>query len=134
MEESFVALLLADAGTTALVGNRMNWNARPQGNALPAIVLTNVSRQTDYHSQGPSGYVQSRVQVDCYGATYGSSIALSRAVQARLSGLRMVQGGTHFLGVFVDSERQSYEEGSGGVWMHRVSIDFMVHHKETTHA
>lgn len=134
MEEAFVALLLADAGTTALVGNRVNWNVRPQSAALPAIVLTNVSRQDDYHSQGPSGYVQSRVQVDCYGTTFGAAVGVSRAVKARLSGLRTVQGGTHFLGVFVDSERQSYEEGSGGVWMHRVSIDFMVHHKETTHA
>ena len=129
MEESLVALLLADAGLTALVGNRVNWNVRPQGNALPAVVLTKVSGVADYTMQGPSTYEQSRVQVDCYASTFLASVTAARAVTAKLSGLRTVQGGTEFLGVFKDSERQSHEEGSGGVWMHRVSLDFLVHHR-----
>ena len=43
MEEALVAYLLANAGLTAIVGNRINWTTRPQGAAVPAVVLTKVS-------------------------------------------------------------------------------------------
>jgi hypothetical protein len=130
VEESLVALLLADAGLEALVTNRINWNVKPQASGLPAIILTEASGTPDYHAQGPSGLVESRVQVDVWGKTYGQMKTVARAVEARLSGMREISGGTQFQGAFLQSSRASFEEGSGGVQMHRSSMDFMVHHRK----
>ncbi|QDP57386.1 MAG: hypothetical protein Unbinned3696contig1008_64 [Prokaryotic dsDNA virus sp.] len=131
MEEALSAYLLADAGLTALVGNRVNWNARPQAQASPSVVLTRVGGTRDYMMAGASGLVDSRIQIDCWGKTYGSAIGVSRAVAAALSGLQTTIGGIRLHGSFLDSERQSYEQGSGGEDFHRVSLDFIIWHQET---
>ena len=130
MEEALSAYLLADAGLTVLVGNRVNWNARPQAQASPSVVLTRVGGTRDYTMAGASGLVESRIQVDCWGETFGSSIGVSRAVTAALSGLQTTIGGIRLHGSFIESERQSYEQGSGGEDFHRVSLDFIIWHKE----
>lgn len=130
MEEAVVAYLLANTTLAGLLGNRINWNTRPQGSQLPAIVLQRVSGTTDYTMDGPSGLKQSRVQIDCWAKTYGSSVAVSRAVKSALSGLRADLGSTNIQGAFVDNERQSFEQGAGGEEFHRVSIDLILNHLE----
>ena len=130
MEEALSAYLLADAGLTALVENRVNWNARPQAQASPSVVLTRVGGTRDYTMSGASGLVESRIQIDCWGKSFGSSIGVSRAVTAALSGLQTTIGGIRLHGSFLESERQSYEQGSGGEDFHRVSLDFIIWHKE----
>lgn len=130
MEEDLIALLLADAGTAALVGNRITWSTRPQASQLPALVLSKVSAARDYHLQGPSGLNESRVQVDAWGSSFGTVIRAARAVEAALSGLRATHRSTIFQGAFLESERQSFEEASGGAQVHRISMDFILHHRK----
>ncbi|MBB4001592.1 DUF3168 domain-containing protein [Aurantimonas endophytica] len=131
MEEALAAHLLATAGLTALVGNRVNWNARPQASATPSVVLTRVGGTPDYTMAGASGLVETRVQIDAWGKTYSSAIGVSRAVKTVLSGFSATVGAIMFQGSFLESERQSFEQGSGGEEFHRVSLDFIIWHKET---
>lgn len=123
MEEQIRALLLNDSGVSSLAGSRVNFGTHPQGQPFPAIVLNTISDADDYTLQGPSGITEARIQVDCYGGTYGAAKLLSRAVRSLLGGY---QGGA-LQGVFLAGSRDSREGGSNEAERpYRVSMDFMV--------
>lgn len=132
MEEALVALLLNAAGVTALVSTRIYWGRAPtklpDGTPLlrPYVVMQRIDGARDYHMQGPSGYVASRVQADFYGETYTSTKKAARAGIAALSGHR----GGIFQGILIDSERDLPAADAGEVTnLFRTSVDIMVHHK-----
>ena len=127
MEETLVALLLNDTGVSILAGNRVNWSERPQGAALPAVILHKISGVRDYNMDGASNLVSSRVQADCWALTYGDAMQLSRAVRNVLSGYR----NGDLQGAFIDAERQSVEKETDGAQRYfRVSLDFIIWHAE----
>lgn len=124
MEEDFRALILGAAAT-------VSWGERPQGGALPAIVLTGVSDTPTYHMDGDAGLTESRVQVDCYATTYGGAKAVERAITPALSGYRGVSGSTVFHGIFSEGARDLRDGGTDEAErLFRISIDFIVHHSE----
>lgn len=127
MEAALIAKLLASAGVTALVSTRINWLRRPQGSALPAVVLTRVSGQPDYHHGGASGLSVSRIQADCYGVTYGSAKAVARAIEAAVTASSFTEGAVRFDVILLDAERDSTSE-EGPDTLFRTSLDLMVHH------
>lgn len=126
MEAALIAKLLATAGVTALVSTRINWSRRPQGAALPAIVLHRVSGLPDVHHAGASGLVVSRVQVDCWGASYGSAKGVARAVETAITAQTFTQGATRFDVILIDSERDDSTDETTPLF--RTSLDLMVHH------
>lgn len=126
MESSLIAKLLATAGVTNLVSTRINWSRRPQGAALPAIVLQRVSGTPDVHHAGASGLVVSRVQVDCWAASYGSAKAVARAVETAVTAQTFTQGATRFDVILIDSERDDSTDETTPLF--RTSLDLMVHH------
>ncbi len=133
MEEALVGLLLADSGVSALAGARVNWNERPQAGGYPCVVLTRISGGRDYTMAGPSGLVESRVQVDCYSdVSYLAAKTLWRAVRAAVSGYRgqPVTGQPELRGVFITSERDMIESMQSEK-LHRISSDLTIWHEET---
>ncbi len=126
MEADLITRLLATVGVTALVSTRINWSRRPQGAALPAIVLHRVSGTPDVHHGGASGLVVSRVQVDCWAASYGSAKAIARAVQTAITAQSFTQGATRFDVILVDSERDDSTDETTPLF--RTTLDLMVHH------
>jgi hypothetical protein len=127
MEEALIAKLLGDSGVSALAGNRIYPVARPQGSLLPAIVLATVSNVPVYTNDGEAGIAEARVQIDCWGATYGSVKAASRAVTASLSAFFGTVDGTVFQYVLLDGERDSRESGSNvAEYLFRTQLDFRV--------
>lgn len=129
MEEAFMALLLGDAAVKLAFADRVNWVLKPQNaDSGTYAVLQRVSGITDYHSAGPSGYAQRRVQIDVYGTSYGAALKASRAIKHRLSGYR----GGMFQGIFLDSERDLLAADAGDVTrLFRVSSDYIIHYSET---
>lgn len=122
MEEEFCALLLGAGSVSALVGSRVNWGAHPQGEPLPAIVLTLVDDIEGRSYTGPNGLSQGRVQVDCYAATYRAAKSTARAVRSLLDGYR----GGNFEGVFHAASREGREGGTNEADRpYRCSLDFM---------
>ena len=120
MEEELRALLLATAGVTAICGQRIEWGAPTQGTDLPAIVLNVASGFEGIHMNG-AGPFEGRVQVDCYGLTFGSAKTLSRAVVAALNFYR----GGGFQIISHTSTRDSREGGSNEAERpYRTSLDF----------
>jgi hypothetical protein len=111
-----------------VAGGKRFWVRAPQGTKPPYAVLQGISGVRDYHSQGASGLVESRVQIDCYAKTYDGVKDVARCVVALLSGRRVgiIQA------IFVVSERDLPAADAGEVTnLFRTSIDIMVHHKET---
>lgn len=129
MEEDLVALLLEESTLSALVGSKVWWSQAVQGEAPPYVTLRVISAPRDYHMQGASGLVESRVQIDCDAATYAAAKSVARAVEGALSGFKGTQGNTKFLAVFLDQERDSNEELTGtSKRMFRTSLDFLIWH------
>jgi len=128
MEEALTEYLLAHTALAALVGTRINWARRPQANALPSVILHRISGLPNYTMAGPSGFVQTRVQADCWAATYKSSKTVAREVLARLSGARMTVGSVVFQGIFNEGHDDSVEAIAGGTDLFRVSMDFLISH------
>lgn len=127
MEEDLAARLLADSGVAAIVGVRVNWVERPQGESLPAIVLQIVSSGRDYVLDGPQSLREDRVQADCWGLTYAAAKSAARAVIAALEP-PATHGSTKFNGAFVDAERDGRED-IGTALVFRTSLDLMVWHR-----
>lgn len=126
MESALVAKLLATAGVTALVGQRVNWSRRPQGAALPAIVLHLIDGAPDIHHGGASGLRVSRVQMDAWAASYGSAKAVARAVETAITAQTFTQGAVRFDVILIDSERDDSTDETTPLF--RTSLDLMVHH------
>lgn len=129
MEEQLAGYLLADNAITALVGQQVRWQVRPQASSLPALVLHHISAVRRYTNGGPSDLVTSRVQTDCWALTYEGALALSRAVRARLSGVREQLNGIDVQGIFLDSESHEYDPDAQEK-VHRVRFDFEIWHSE----
>ena len=67
--------LLDDPAAAAKVATRVDWMRRP-GQALPAYTLQIISDPRPQHYKGFQGVRPTRVQVDCWGATFADAIAL----------------------------------------------------------
>jgi hypothetical protein len=124
MEAALMAKLLASASITALVSTRINWSRRPQGSALPCIVLHRIDGTPDVHHGGASGLVQSRVQVDCWGASYGAAKAIARAVETAVTAQTFTQGAIRFDVILVADERDSTFDETTPIF--RTSLDLLV--------
>lgn len=120
MEEALTALL------ASVAGGRRYWVRKPQTDpARPYIVMQRIGGLPDYHMQGPSGYVASRVQIDVYADTFTSAHSTADQVVGLLSGYR----DGDIRGVFVDGLRDLPASDAGEVsHLFRVSIDVIVHH------
>lgn len=124
MEETLIAILLADTALKSLVGSRIRPVERPQTDALPGVTIQRIDGVRDYHFSGPSGFVSSRIQIDCWGKSYSEAKQISRAIVRILSGIR-----APFQGGFVVDESDNSEQAD----THRVfrtRLDFQLFHNE----
>lgn len=122
--------LLGFSGLTALVGNRIKWNVRPQAGLLPALVLQVISNIPDYGMSGETLLSSSRVQIDIWAEGYLQSLNIRDQVKECLSGLREEMSGVEIQGSFLIDERQSYEAAEETSRLHRVSMDFNIWYRK----
>lgn len=126
MEEDLRTRILGGSG----VPSRVHWLVRPQGSAIPAVVLTMVSRTPSYTMDGADGLQFSRVQVDVFASTYSEAKTAARAVETRVSGYSGTTGSTEFQLIQIDGERDIFEAGANDAdTFARVSLDLLIHHR-----
>ncbi len=133
------AYLLADAQVSAAVdGSRIHPTVLPQGTnglAVPAVVYNIISEITDHHTQGASGLVMVRMQVDAYAETPDEADALSRAIKDRIDGVAGAwpygsaspQDAVTVQGAFADTARTGYEPEAK---LYRTGRDFLIWYEE----
>jgi hypothetical protein len=127
MEAAIRTRLLATAGVTALVSQRVYCGSRPQGGAVPDIVINRVSGAPIYTDDGEAGLTNVRIQVDCYGTTYAAAKGVARAVQVSLSDFIGTAGATTFQNIMLDSERDFREGGSNtSEYLFSTQMDFII--------
>jgi hypothetical protein len=112
MEEALTALLLADGTVSSLTGagDRLTWDVIPQGKAGAAAVMYLISAIPDYHTAGPSGLVESRVQIDCRASTKADALALARAIETTLSGYSGTVAGIKFKPIMKVGSRSRFDK------------------------
>lgn len=123
METALRARVMAAAPA---VGARVFWGIRPQDSALPALVLTTVADNRSQHMKDFDTFWDTRVQVDCYAATYAESVALREAVIAGVVP-EATEGSTRFLRSFVNDAMSRGGDTTNG-YVHRQMIDLTIWH------
>jgi len=122
MEEEFRGLLKATAALTAIVGQRIDYGERPQGQQMPDVLLNVVSGFEGIHMNG-TGPFEGRIQVDCYGLTYSDA---KRAARAVVDALNFYRGGG-FMIITHLSTRDTREGGSNDAdRSYRTGMDFNI--------
>jgi len=85
----------------------------PEGSTMPALVYAIVGRQSVNSTEGTNRTAMKRVQIDCYGRSYGDAKQLQLPVRKELEPLKgyTLSEGTRVAGVFVNSELDAFEYG-----------------------
>lgn len=73
----------------SIVGTRVYWRIRPKGSE-PAIVLTIVSDPRPQHLEGFHSLRGTRIQIECYAATYDEARKLREAAIVAIAGKTVV--------------------------------------------
>ncbi len=122
MEMALRTALLAAGSLVVLVGDRIDWGLRPT--LLGAIRLQLVGKVPFYTHSGRDGLTPYRVQVDCFGRTYGEAKRIARAVETVVEALTRPT----FEPCFVESERDDQDTDASGEPVHRTSLDIRIWH------
>jgi hypothetical protein len=131
MEEQLRSLIAADEGVAELVSMAVHWRLAPQSASVPFVNLSVISGERDYHMTGPSGLVNSRVQVDCWSDKYSTAKALARAVETAVSGFSGAMGSITFNSIMIDAERDDDFPATGDTGTRfRVSLDLNIWHSK----
>lgn len=124
IEEVVIARLLDTAAVTTLASSRVYPGIRPQGSALPAVVVSRVSGAPVYVDDGETGLSVARIQIDCWGETYSAAKSLVRAVVYCLSGFYGVLFDVQIQTTLLDNERDIQVGDTASLF--RTSTDFMI--------
>ena len=124
MQGALRARILADAGVSALAGTKVTWVTRPQSSTLPAVVLQTISDGRPQHLKGFNALRDTRVQIDCWAATYDASKQLSEAVIAAAVP-QNTSNGIIFNRAMVDAVDDGGEV-VGTAFIYRVRVDLII--------
>lgn len=113
--------------TGGAAGTRVYWNIVPQTATLPYIRLQTISDPRPEHLKGYQGARTTRVQVDCYAATYAAARSMAEAVIAATA-TPGTTSGIHFGRIKAEGPRDLGEDTAQG-YTHRASLDLLVEHK-----
>lgn len=126
METALSERLINDGPVSALVGGRVDWGVRKQGDPLPLLVLQVFS---DPRPQDYKGFVsmrETRVRIHCDAETRAEAVRLREAVIAAISAPGTFYG-TRFGRAFIDTVRDLGAHTDTG-FVHRDSIDALIWH------
>jgi hypothetical protein len=87
VEQGLVAYLSADAGLSALIGDRIQPQVIYQDDQkarTPAIVYSRIGGEENWTNSGPSGLSNALIALDCIDYDYGTAKAVSEKVRACL--------------------------------------------------
>lgn len=113
--------------TGGAAGTRVYWDIVPQSAALPYMRLQTVSDPRPQHLQGYDSARVTRVQCDCFAATYSAARAMAEAVIAATA-TPGTTNGIHFGRIKAEGPRDLGEDTAKG-YIHRASLDLLVEHK-----
>ena len=117
--------LTEDPGVTALVGNRIYYQVRPDGAPYPCIVLNVISVVPRRDLDGVA-WTETRIQVTAMAQTESVAEAVATAVRRALEGLQGSVAGLDVIEARVEAGVVIYQEDTGQTHHH---VDVVVMHK-----
>ena len=140
LADAIVAILRADAGIGALVGNgdspetfRICPLVLPQNWTSPAITYQRITRDDVQNLAGSADRSVGVFQLDAWAKDapaspgYAKAVAVANAVRTALDNYAATIAGVAISAVTVVAERDEFEDETGAF---RVSLDFQFSHKE----
>lgn len=115
---------MADQALTAIIKDRLYPLAIPDTGTVPAIVYQRVSSPRTLTLFGDSAN-NPRIQLSCYGATYGQAKQLAILLYKSLDCFRGALGNKTKAAVFMDDVRDSFEQET---MRFRSDVDFFIMH------
>ena len=104
IETAIFSILTADQEVVAIVGNNVFPNIIPQDTVLPAITYQQISGPRDYTSDGESGLVESRYQLNCIAETYQGAKELFEAVRLAVTAYEGTVNGIEIQRIHIEDE------------------------------
>lgn len=128
VEEPIIARLLAAVAVAALVSTRVYPVSRLQGSALPAITVQRIDGAPLLTDEGASGLENPRIQIDCWGSSYGSAKTVARAVVANINAFDGTLSGVNIPLIELEAERDMPREAGANAneYLFRTSLDFQI--------
>lgn len=124
VDDALRTLVLADAGMSALIGERMYPDVLPQGATFPAIRFFEVSLTPLYQHDGDANLDTSRYQFDCYAANRPAAKDVAMVLRTILGGLKKVyRDGVNFQAGFLVNSLSGYDDALNA-W--RVTQDYQL--------
>jgi hypothetical protein len=111
IEGAIVALLTADAGTTALVADRIYPFAAPQQVAFPRLTYQRVGTDRSsevgaFTNDGPTGLAIARLQFDAFADSLLTAKQVIAAVRRALNGYAGTNAGVRIACMYIEDERE----------------------------
>ena len=120
--QAFSRLLLDDTTINQQVQSRVYPVKRPQGSGLPALTYFDVlTIPIANHISGSGNLMQSRIQVDAWGATYSDVTTLGETVRRQIDQFSGTKDGIVIQLIMWESKLDDYDELAK---THRVIQDF----------
>jgi len=129
IEDAVVAILLADAGVTALVADRVLAPPAALGTQAPYVTHRRLATTRVRALAGPSGLADARLRLDCWGrdraGVSGAAEAadVAQAVRRALDGFAGTAAGVAVRASTLSDEANAFESDTR---LHRVSLDFLI--------
>jgi len=130
IEQAILKELLADSGTTSLIGERLYYVKAPQDVAKPYVVFFKASGPREYSHDGASELARPRFQFSCFATTYYQAKQIAEAIRVAIeafSGTMGGVGGVEIGSCFCINESDIYEEDTK---LFHVAVDYLICHKE----
>jgi hypothetical protein len=129
MEEALRSHMLEMTALQALVGTRINWEARTQGAPSPDVVLHLIDEFPDTLMASAGAWSEARVQVDCWARTHSVARQVANTISAKaaLGGLHCLRADIHGVRfrIFVIDRSSDKDTDDVGV-IHRTRLDLTV--------
>lgn len=133
MKQELYDYLVAHAGVGTAVGDRIWQDVAKPKETKPFIVFTRVSENHGSSMNGPDIITFERFQIDCYATSAAGRETVSEAVRNALDGYRATMGTVVVKRIWLDSQRDSYDEPIDGnvTPLYRTSMDFVIAHAQS---
>lgn len=127
---NLIKILKTDTALNTLLGERIYPVRLPQDVRMPAMCINRINDvEHGYTQQGPDHFVESILQIDCYGEQYVQAVLAAEYTQAAIDGYKGAWNTSPVGGVFLQDARTEYEETTN---IYRVSQDYRIFYGEVT--
>jgi len=102
--------LLTKSAITDLVATRIRPDVLAQGDALPAIIYTELYTNHQHTLTGAAGIEECLLELMCYSSTRAQADSLADLVRQQLQGFRGTAGAVEIISCLLDDTGHGYEQ------------------------